>query len=78
MLKKFRMMLTGAITAVVVISGSNVGWMQQTEVQAATDLSQVPDYTGNQYTVVNDNEPDFAESEKCPMSALKEKYETVF
>ena len=63
MLKKFRMMLTGAITAVVVISGSNVGWMQQTEVQAATDLSQVPGYTGSPYTVVNDNEPDFAKSD---------------
>lgn len=57
MLKKFRMMLAGAIAAVVVISGSNVGWMQQTEVQAATDLSQVPVYTGSPYTVVNDNEP---------------------
>ena len=56
MLKKFRMMLAGAIAAVVVISGSNVGWMQQTEVQAATDLSQVPGYTGSPYTVVNDNE----------------------
>ena len=41
MLKKFRMMLTGAITAVVVISGSNVGWMQQTEVQAATDYPEM-------------------------------------
>ena len=63
MLKKFRMMLAGAIAAVVVISGSNVGWMQQTEVQAATDLSQVPGYTGSPYTVVNDNEPDFAKSD---------------
>lgn len=63
MLKKFRMMLTGAIAAVVVISGSNVGWMQQTEVQAATDLSQAPGYTGSPYTVVNDNEPDFAKSD---------------
>lgn len=63
MLKKFRMMLVGAIAAVVVISGSNVGWMQQTEVQAATDLSQVPGYTGSPYTVVNDNEPDFAKSD---------------
>ena len=56
-------MLAGAIAAVVVISGSNVGWMQQTEVQAATDLSQVPGYTGSPYTVVNDNEPDFAKSD---------------
>lgn len=63
MLKKFRMMLAGAIAAVVVISGSNVGWMQQTEVQAATDLSQAPGYTGSPYTVVNDNEPDFAKSD---------------
>lgn len=63
MLKKFRMMLAGVIAAVVVISGSNVGWMQQTEVQAATDLSQAPGYTGSPYTVVNDNEPDFAKSD---------------
>ena len=61
--KKFRMMLAGAVVAVMVASGSNVGWVQQTEVQAATGLSQVPGYTGNPYTVVNDNEPDFAESD---------------
>ena len=56
-------MLAGAVVAVMVASGSNVGWVQQTEVQAATDLSQIPGYTGNPYTVVNDNEPDFAESD---------------
>ena len=63
MLKKIRMMLAGAIAAVVVVSGSNVGCVQQVEVQAATDLNQIPSYTGNPYTIVNDNKPDFAESD---------------
>lgn len=36
--------------------------MTGTTVNAA-DLSQIPNYTGNPYTIVNDNEPEFDESD---------------
>ena len=44
--------------AVMILSGSGMTWMTA-DAYAAVDLAQIPEYTGNPYTVINDNEPEF-------------------
>lgn len=44
--------------AVMILSGSGMTWMAA-DAYAAVDLTQIPEYTGNPYTVINDNEPEF-------------------
>lgn len=57
-----RILLTLAATTILVSGNTSLLWMTEATVNAA-DLSQVPSYTGNPYTIVNDNEPEFDESD---------------
>ena len=57
--KKAKRILITLATATILVSGNtSFLWMTETTVNAA-DLSQIPSYTGNPYTIVNDNEPEF-------------------
>lgn len=49
-----------AVVAVagIVLSGNGMPWIA-TDAYAAVDLTQIPEYTGSPYTVINDNEPEF-------------------
>lgn len=61
--KKAKRILITLATATILVSGNtSFLWMTETTVNAA-DLSQIPNYTGNPYTIVNDNEPEFDESD---------------
>lgn len=61
--KKAKRILITLATATILVSGNtSFLWMTETTVNAA-DLSQIPSYTGNPYTIINDNEPEFDESD---------------
>lgn len=49
-----------AVVAVagMILSGNGMTLMAA-DAYAAVDLAQIPEYTGNPYTVINDNEPEF-------------------
>lgn len=49
-----------AVVAVagIVLSGNGMPWIAA-DAYAAVDLTQIPEYTGSPYTVINDNEPEF-------------------
>lgn len=60
--KAKRILITLAAATILVSGNTSFLWMTETTVDAA-DLSQIPNYTGNPYTIVNDNEPKFDESD---------------
>lgn len=60
--KAKRILITLAAATILVSGNTSFLWMTETTVDAA-DLSQIPNYTGNPYTIVNDNEPEFDESD---------------
>ena len=60
--KAKRILITLAAATILVSGNTSFLWMTGTTVNAA-DLSQIPNYTGNPYTIVNDNEPEFDESD---------------
>lgn len=60
--KAKRILITLAVATILVSGNTSFLWMTGTTVNAA-DLSQIPNYTGNPYTIVNDNEPEFDESD---------------
>lgn len=60
--KAKRILITLAAATILVSGNTSFLWMTETTVNAA-DLSQIPNYTGNPYTIVNDNEPEFDESD---------------
>ena len=47
-----------AAVAGMILSGNGMPWMTA-DAYAAVDLTQIPEYTGSPYTVINDNEPEF-------------------
>lgn len=49
-----------AVVAVagIVLSGNGMPWIAA-DAYVAVDLTQIPEYTGSPYTVINDNEPEF-------------------
>lgn len=60
--KAKRILITLAAATILVSGNTSFLWMTGTTVNAA-DLSQIPNYTGNPYTIVNDNEPEFDEKD---------------
>ena len=60
--KAKRILITLAVATILVSGNTSFLWMTGTTVNAA-DLSQIPNYTGNPYTIVNDNAPEFDESD---------------
>lgn len=60
--KAKRILITLAAATILVSGNTSFLWMTGTTVNAA-DLSQIPNYIGNPYTIVNDNEPEFDESD---------------
>lgn len=60
--KAKRILITLAAATILVSGNTSFLWITETTVNAA-DLSQIPNYTGNPYTIVNDNEPEFDESD---------------
>ena len=70
--KKAKRILFTLTAATILVSGNtSFSWMTEATVNAA-DLSQIPSYTGNPYTIVNDNEPEF---DKCDFTTEAfEKY----
>lgn len=55
-------LITLAAATILVSENTSFLWMTGTTVNAA-DLSQISNYTGNPYTIVNDNEPEFDKSD---------------
>lgn len=61
--KKAKRILITLAAATILVSG-NTSFLRMTGTTVnAADLSQIPNYTGNPYTIVNDNEPEFDESD---------------
>lgn len=60
--KAKRILITLAAATILVSENTSFLWMTGTTVNAA-DLSQISNYTGNPYTIVNDNEPEFDKSD---------------
>lgn len=58
--RRIRRAIIGAIISAIAACGGGAAssWMPDFNVHAA-DLSQIPDYTGSPYTILNDNEPEF-------------------
>lgn len=58
--RRIKRAIIGAIISAIAASvgGAASSWLPDFNVHAA-DLSQIPDYTGSPYTVLNDNEPEF-------------------
>lgn len=58
--RRIRSAIIGAIISAIAACGGGTAssWMPDFNVHAA-DLSQIPDYTGSPYTILNDNEPEF-------------------
>ena len=58
--RRIRRAIIGAIISAIAACGGGTAssWMPDFNVHAA-DLSQIPDYTGSPYTILNDNEPEF-------------------
>lgn len=57
--KKAKRILFALTVATILVSGNtSFSWMTEAIVNAA-DLSHVPSYTSNPYTIINDNEPEF-------------------
>lgn len=58
--RRIRRAIIGAIISAIAACGGGTAssWLPDFNVHAA-DLSQIPDYTGSPYTILNDNEPEF-------------------
>ena len=58
--RRIKRAIIGAIISAIAACGGGAAssWLPDFNVHAA-DLSQIPDYTGSPYTVLNDNEPEF-------------------
>lgn len=64
MIKKFKKLTAVILSAFLVVSGVPANIAENTVYAAETvDLAQIPSYTGSPYTVLNDNVPDFPESD---------------
>lgn len=63
MLKSLKRFLVSAAAAGILIWGSGGSYVESTVVYAAADLAEIPSYTGNPYTVLNDNVPEFSQEE---------------
>lgn len=64
MIKKFKKLTAVILSSFLVVSGVPANIAESTVYAAETvDLAQIPSYTGSPYTVLNDNVPDFPESD---------------
>lgn len=64
MIKKIKKLTAVVVSAFLVVSGVPANITENTVYAAETiDLAQIPSYTGSPYTVLNDNIPDFPESD---------------
>lgn len=64
MIKKFKKLTAVILSSFLVVSGVPANIAESTVYAAKTvDLAQIPSYTGSPYTVLNDNVPDFPESD---------------
>ena len=62
--RKIKKAIIGAIISTIAACGGGAAssWLPDFNVHAA-DFSQIPDYTGSPYTVLNDNEPEFDDND---------------
>lgn len=63
MKKRMKWLVVAAITVGMLLWGEESIPMETTEIYAAADPEEMPSYTGEPYTVVNDNIPEFAEED---------------
>lgn len=64
MIKKIKKLTAVILSAFLVVSGFPANITEDTVYATETiDLAQIPSYTGSPYTVLNDNVPDFPESD---------------
>lgn len=64
MIKKFKKLTAVILSAFLIASGVPANIAENTVYAAEiVDLAQIPSYTGSPYTVLNDNVPDFPESD---------------
>lgn len=62
--RRIRRAIIGAIISAIAACGGGAAssWMPNFNIHAA-DLSQIPDYTGSPYAVLNGNEPEFDDND---------------
>lgn len=65
--RRIRRAIIGAIISAIAACGGGAAssWMPNFNIHAA-DLSQIPDYTGSPYAVLNGNEPEFDDDDLTP------------